>query len=364
MRRLPFLSRQTDTTATLVTATQQSRLVPVRQATAVPRPNTVPITYQEHGYDELATEQLREHAAAGERAASKMSIAAAGMETARRAGHDLIAVNAPLVVVARDRLMHQVAHLGPFAKRKTGSKWGYTLCLVLLLLGDIAGLGGAAIAYGEIPTLAIMQAISASVATVIAGMVGAEVKYLKQARERQLDNDALAKELEPYRTLLLGPTAGRSYVVLASLVSVLVAVFVAVGIFALRASVEGQISGIVFGGLAVGIALGSWTNSFRHADAVADKLDAARQDYRRELRAHSRLTRSWRLARAERAIEEARLIRERHRLHGDAAAAKVTALKFEALQQSPDVVGHGVGTGEIGRKPRLAAKPEPKGKAS
>ncbi len=97
---------------------------------------------------------------------------------------------------------------------------------------------------------------------------------------------------------------------------------------------------------------------------MADKIEAARHEYRRELRTHAVMTRSWRRARAERAIEQARLVRLEHALHGEAAAAKVAALKFEALQQSPDVVGHGLGTGEIGRKPRSAPKAEPKKKTS
>ncbi|WP_280407089.1 hypothetical protein, partial [Nocardia brasiliensis] len=254
---------------------------------------------------------------------------------------------------ARVRYARLSALLGPFAKRRSGSRWGYFLCLVLLLLGDIAGLGGAAISYGELPALALMQATSASLATVLAGVAGAEAKYVKHAQERRNEDGTLTPELEPYRALLLGPLAGRKYVVLASSVAALIALFVSVGIFALRAVIEGQTSGYVFGGLAIGIALGSWINSFRYADAVADKIDAARQDYRREVRAHARLARSRPLALAERSLEQARLIRLQHKLEGEAAHAQVMAAKNLALQQNPGVVGHGPAASEIGRKPRL-----------
>ncbi len=359
-----YRRRQVDVTPTLTAKVQRARLVPVKEARAVARPTTVPETYQEKEHDQLAVEQLREHAAAGDQAAIKFAVRAAGLEPARQAGYSLIDLNAPLATAARDRYASVAPLLGSFAKRKAGAWWGYFIRLVMLLLGDIAGLGGAAISYGEVPMLAIMQATSASFATVLAGMVGADVKHLKAARERRFDDGELSKELEPYRALLLGPLSGRPYVVVANLIALLIALFVAVGIYELRANVEGQVSGYVFGGLAIAIALGSWVNSFRYADSVADKIEAARQDYRRELRTHVRMTRSWRLPKAERAIKQAEVIREQHRLHGEAAAAKVAAFKFEALQQSPDVVGHGLGSGEIGRKPRSAPKAEPKGKAS
>ncbi|MCP2290952.1 hypothetical protein APR08_003883 [Nocardia amikacinitolerans] len=355
-------SRQKHTSATALTAmTQQARMVPVQAAAAIPRPSTVVKTYQEDGFDQLAVEQLREHAAAGEEAAAKSSIRAAGLESARTAGDELITINATLIEAARDRLVHLQKHLGPFAKRKAGSRWGYFLCLALLLLGDFAGLAGALISYGEVPILAGAQAVSASVATVIAGQVGKEFKYIKQAQERQSCEHQLSAEQVAYEALLLGPLAGRRYVLAASLVALLIGLFIAVGIGALRMSIEGQTSGFVFGGLAIGIALGSWINSFCYADAVADKIEAARQDFRRETRAHARMTRAWWRPRAERAAAAARLIRGQHRLHGEAAAAQVAAMKFSALQQSPDIVGHGVGVGEIGRKPRLSAQPESNG---
>lgn len=365
---IPIVSRHSahraNATAALEAKARQDRIVPVREAHSVARPATVPTTYVEQEYDELAIEQLREHAAVGEEEATKPAVGAAGAALVRQVRQDRITINAPLVVASRDRYQHVLERLGPFSKRKNGSRWGYLLCLVLLLLGDVAGLGGAAIAYGEVPALAIMQAISASVATVVAGMIGAEFKYLKMARERRPEDGTLPEELEPYRALLLGPLASRSYVVVASLISLLVAVFIALGIFALRGSVEGHISGMVFGALAIGIACGSWVNSFRYADAVADKIESARQDYQRELRTQQAAVHLWLTSRAERATERARLIRERHRLHGEAAAAKIKALKFEALRQSPDVVGHGIGTGDIGRKPRSNGKTDSKGRAS
>ncbi|WP_147130921.1 hypothetical protein [Nocardia ninae] len=342
-----------DSSALLEAKAKQARITPVQEATAVPRPTTVSEFYVEKEFDDLGIEQLRGHTATGEAAAAKPAATAAGLDPARQTGHSLIGANWPIVTAARDRSSRLEAVLGPFAKRRRGSRWGYFVCLLLLLLGDIAGLGGAAISYGEVPALALMQATSASVATVLAGMVGTEFKYLKQAQERRNDNGTLPAELEPYRALLLGPLAGRKYVMAASIVAALIALFVAVGIFALRAAIEGQTSGYVFGALAIGIALGSWINSFRYADAVADKIEAARQDYRRELRAHARLARSLPLALAERFLEQARLIRLHHKFEGEAAHAQVMAAKYLALQQSPTVVGHGPAPSEIGRKPRF-----------
>ncbi|MGY2061478.1 hypothetical protein ACW9HQ_41950, partial [Nocardia gipuzkoensis] len=245
----------------------------------------------------------------------RFSVAAAGLEPARKAGHDLIAINEPLVASARDSLVDVLKRLGPFVKRKPGARWVYLLCWALLLLGDIAGLSGAAISYGEIPALAVMQATSASVATVLAGMAGGEFKYIKQARERDPGDRGLPPDLEPYRTLLLGPLAARKYVTVATAVFGLVALAVALGIAALRATIEGPVAGIVYGGFAIGIACGSWWNCYRYADAVADKIEATRQAYRVEVRGHNRIARSWWMWRAERAREQAVFLREQHRLH-------------------------------------------------
>ncbi|MGW4844872.1 hypothetical protein [Nocardia brasiliensis] len=342
-----------DSSTALETKAKAARIMPVHQAHAVPRPTTVSEFYLEKEFNDLGIEQRRIHATAGEREAIKPATVAAGLASCRQASHDLISANWPLVTAARDRYIQLVTLLGPLVKRRSGSRWGYFLCLVLLLLGDIAGLGGAAISYGEVPALAVMQATSASVATVLAGMVGTEFKYLKQARERRTDDGALPHELEPYRALLLGPLAGRKYVAVVSAIAMVIALFIAVGIFALRAAIEGQASGFVFGALAIGIALGSWINSFRYADAIADKIEAARQDYQREARAHARLPRSWRLIWAEHSAEKARLIRLHHLLEGEAAQAQVMAAKHLALQQNPGVVGHGTAVSEIGRGPRL-----------
>ncbi|WP_019930562.1 hypothetical protein [Nocardia sp. BMG111209] len=343
-----------DSWALLEARAKQAQMLPVSEAAAVSRPPDVSEFYVEKEFDELGIEQLRAHTAIGEQAVTKPASTAAGLELARQSSYEVIDANWPLVTTARDRYIQLAAALGPFAKRKSGSRWGYFVGLVLLLLGDIAGLGGAGIAYGEVPALAVMQATSASMATVLAGMVGSEFKYLKQAHERRKDDDALSDELEPYRALLLGPLAGRKYVLVTSAIAALIALFVAVGIFALRATIEGQTSGFVFGALAAGIALGSWINSFRYADAVADKIDVARQDYRREVRAHTKLARSWPFVMAERALEKARLVRQHHALQGEAAYAQVMAAKYLALQQSPAVVGHGLAAGEIARKPRVA----------
>ncbi|WP_433194325.1 hypothetical protein ACQP1G_37050 [Nocardia sp. CA-107356] len=343
-----------DATALMARA-EQTRLVPVGEANAVVRPTSVSDTYLETEYDQLGVEQLREHAAAGEQAARKSAVRATGLDIAREARRKLIEANEQLVTIAGDHYSNVKKLLGPFASRKAGSGMRYLIFLVAFLCGDSVGLLGAFIQYGEIPMLAACQAVSAGAATVTAGMVGAEAKNVKLAAERQLDPDALSEELAPYRALLVGPLAARKFVMAATAVATLIALAVAVGICALRSSIEGQTSGFVFGGLAIAIACGSWVNSYLHADAVADKVELAYKDYRRELRAHGWRSRSWRFARSERAAERARLIRQQHEMHGEAANAKVMAAKHRAMQQSPDVIGHGPAASadiEIGRKPR------------
>ena len=345
-----------DDTVAQTAKARKSRLIPVKDAVAVRRSNVVDSFYLEDEYDRLAIEQRRMHAAEGERAAAKPSVTAAGAESVRTGAQELIAINAVLIVAARDYYMFVKKLLGPYTSRKARSSVGYIVRVLLLLCGDIAGLGGAAITYGEVPVLALIQATSAGVATVTAGMVGGQFRAKQLLAERQLDGDQLPEELAPYRGVLARPAGAAKFVMAPTIVALVIALAIAVGIFALRASVEGQTSGFVFGGIAVGIAGASWINSYLHGDPVADKIERARHEYQRELIHHGLLTRAWRLPGAERALEKARLTRQEYAERGEAAAAKVEALKFEALQQNPDIAGHGTAAVDIGRKPRQSQR--------
>ncbi|WP_054814100.1 hypothetical protein [Nocardia arizonensis] len=321
---------------------QHARLIPAEQAVAVPRPDIVDSFYLEQEFNARAEHQVHLHDAEGERAAAKPAALAAGLEPGNVETAYLIDANRPMVNEAQATYAKVKAALHPLAVRK-GSSLGYRLRTAGLLVGDIAGLGGAGIAYGELPALALAQAASAGVATITAGLVGTQVKHYQLARQRQLDPEEASAELRPYLPMLLGQRKGRAFVLAAVVVGAAVALFVSVGIFALRSSIEGPAAGFAFGLLALGIATASYINAHSHADPVADAIEDARRAYAKEQRAHRRLASSVRILLAERALRRVRHIQQEHALRGQAASAYVHALKLEAMAQSPETVGHGVG---------------------
>lgn len=335
--RLPFLPGGE---RSLMERVRRARIMPVDKAVAVPRPTTVDSFYLEQEFDARAAQQLHLHTADGEHAAAGPAALAAGMEPGSVETAYLIDTNRPLVDGARVRYLRAQEHLSPLVVRKS-SALGYGLRTAALLVGDIAGLGGAAISYGEHPVLALCQAGSAGVATITAGLVGAQFKQYQLATERQFDRDSVSDEMKPYLPVLSSPRAGRRFVMGVTAVGTAIALCIGTGILLLRSSIEGTASGYTFCLLALGIAAASWINSYTHADPVADAIAAARRSYTREQRQHRRLAASWWLALTERALERARIIRQEHQERGHAASAYVQALKLEALSLSPDVVGHG-----------------------
>jgi hypothetical protein len=209
------------------------------------------------------------------------------------------------------------------------------------VIGDIAGISGAAILLGEITQLAIIQAVAAGVATVTAGVVGADVKDWRMALRRQKDPKTLTKAQQEYAHLFSGADSGLRLVKAVLLVAGTIGVLIAVSIYALRTSVEGSLSGMVFGGLAGAIALASFLNAWAFADEVADALDVSRHDVTCARRVALQLGARWVLRRRAQVVEQARSIRLEYERRGVAAAYGFRALLFRALRANPGVVGHG-----------------------
>lgn len=326
--------------AELVQRVRNAQLSPAVEAQAIPRPATVGTFYLEEEFDYRGRQQFDLNVAEGEQAALSTSSLAAGLETARAESLHLVKTNRPMVDTALQHYLKVKGVLSPLAVRQ-GSSTGYTLRLWGLLVGDIAGLGGSAVAYGELPALALVQAASAGVATITAGLSGAQMRMLSLAKERRFDEDEISPELRPYLPVLIGAGRSSKFVMAVTAVSAVIALFIAVGIFSLRSGIEGLAAGITFGALAIAIACASWVNSYVHADPVADIIEGARRGYAREQRAHRRLTLSPWLVLAERAIERAKVIRRKHQELGHAAIAYFHALKHQVLSENPSVVGHG-----------------------
>jgi hypothetical protein len=179
-----------------------------------------------------------------------------------------------LVKRAQRRLERTIAALSPFVRRKEGQKAWFMVRIGLLLLGDVAGQAGAQIYYGEIPELALIQALAAGVAVVTAGLVGAEIKDLHMAAKRKIPRADLTKQQEPFAHLFDGTDEGKHIVRALVGTAVTVGVLISTGIFALRSTIDGPLSGLVYGALAAGIAAASLISSYVVTDEIADAISA------------------------------------------------------------------------------------------
>ncbi|OYN77674.1 hypothetical protein CG716_17420 [Mycolicibacterium sphagni] len=318
-------------------------MIPVDRASAVVRPAAIDKTYLELAHDALALEQHHLFVAEGEvrsrpeqdRAAALAFRAVQLKRAVERAG--------TAADTAAERFEQAVAALGPYVRRKATSSRGYVARTAALLIGDIAGLSGAAIALGEYPTLAVTQAISAGTATVTAGLAATQLRHLQQSAERQRDDAREA--LQPYIHLFAGPGKGQRLHTAVFVIAALIALFVTIGVFALRTAIEGSLSGLTFGALATAIALASFINSWHHADPVADLVESAKHDADVADRRHRRLASGRVVGQAEQAGAHENSVTTEYTHRGLAAAAHIEADKFRALLASPDVVGHGPGRG-------------------
>ena len=334
---------------------RSNRLIPVDKATAVPRPPTIGDTYGELAWDAQSLAQEHLFSSEAERISRVDSARDSALSPyASESGH-LIAENRSVVSEARKRSALTAAALSPWRRRK-GSSWGYRLRACALCIGEVMGPANAAIIFGDIPALAILQAVSAGTATVTAGLTGAEFKHLQLSAERKREKpENISGELKQYQHLFDGSgLRARRFATIALACGLTVGLLVASAILSLRAALDGSAAGAAFGSLALAVTVASFINSYCHADQVSDIIDEAHSQYRKELRAHRRLSAHFLLLIAGRAKERSRSIAAEQRHRGDAASSHLTALSYESLTGSPDVVGHGPAAPAIGRRIRKA----------
>lgn len=246
-----------------------------------------------------------------------------------------------LVKRAQRRFERTVAALSPFVRRKEGQKAWFMVRTGLLLLGDVAGQAGAQIYYGEIPELALVQALAAGVAVVTAGLVGSEIKDMRMADKRKIDRANLTKQQEPFAHLFDGTDDGTHIVKALVYTGATVGMLISTGIFALRSTIDGPLSGLVYGALAAGIAASSFISSYIVTDEIADAIDTAEKDYERTLKRQTKLAASTPLKTALERIAEDESIRYEHEVRGQAALLTYEGLKHRVLRRNPGVAGHG-----------------------
>lgn len=227
----------------------------------------------------------------------------------------------------------------PFAPRRAFESKRYVITWIALILGDIAGIFGAALSYGEVPFNALGQAVASSVAAVTAGLVGADVKAAHVAKAIR---SAGTKDEDVAGFGILGALATDSATYgLVLRMAAAVSTALVVGIFALRMTIEGVTGGLVFGGLSFAIAGASFINAWVHANPAAELLDAYKDAHEEAKAQYMALGGHPVLANEAASHAEASLIEAEHEIRGQGAQRHVEALKWGILRRHPQIFGHG-----------------------
>jgi len=339
--RTPFAPSPATAVDQLVAETDGISLQRIDEAASVLRPANLGVTHGEREFDALGEEQAAAWPAEAEVASRPPRVAAARVtRSAEEAGFAVQAHHDDLESIRKAK-EHAFQALMPFVRRSPHDDARYWLSWAGLGLGDTAGVWGAAISLGEIPELALGQALATGLAAVTAGLVGGELRLLAHAKSRQRDPDSLTEDERRYRRLFEGAEAEVAMTKLAAYTAVTVGVLVTASIFALRAATEGSLAGIAFGCMAFATALASFISSYIHADEVADLLATYDRRYRIALKRHARASKARPISRYAAADTEAASIEREYAHRGDAAVRKVEACKHRMLRRNPQVVGHG-----------------------
>ena len=343
----PLLSGAGGGVDRLLKETDSVSLQRIDEAAAVSRPANMGTTYGEKEFDALGEEQAAAWPAEADVASRGPRVKAAGVEATAREAAFAVEVRHREVEQARDAREHALTTLMPFLRRAPHDDLRYWSGWVVLGLGDTVGVWGAAISLGEVPQLALGQAVSTGFAALIAGLVGGEVRAFAQAKSRRRDPESLSPDEARYRRLFEGADSEVAMTKVAAGTAAAVVALITTSIYALRASTEGGLAGIAFGCLAAATALASFISSYIHADEVADLLAHYDRRYRQALRVHRKASAAKPIAVFAAASAEADSITSEYEHRGDAAVHKVEACKHRMLRRNPQVVGHGDATPDV-----------------
>lgn len=321
-----------------------------------PRPADIGVTYAELEYDAQGDEQKSAWKAEGEQDARPFQVQARGRDAAAEAGSFLVSQSEQAVRAAHANHQHATKALQPLVRREPAAKLRYWIGWPILAIGDASGVLSAAISLGDIPWVAVGQALSAGLSAACAGLVGSEFKNQRLARARQRDLETLSEDERRYQQLFAGDQGGKGIVWLVSLLSLVVVLLLAVGVFALRAAVEGSASGLTFGLLAAATAIGSGLLGYSAADEVADLLATTAKRVRRAEARHRTLAGASTLRIRAEAAEAACSVHAEYEHRGHAASKRMESLSWRVQRRNPQIVGHGQPVGEqtgiVGRRAR------------
>jgi hypothetical protein len=339
---LGFRFRDDDATDDIVSEAENIALQPGDQARAVARPDTIDRFYYEDEYRAKARGQRKRWLAAGLRAARSHFVKASGLSARVAVLLGLIAAatvrrddaQAALKNITDD--LRDYVYRGPLAKRF------YLLTWILLLGGDVAGVSGAAIMFGEIPVLAVLQALAAGVAAVTAGLIGQDLRDYALAQRRKTDPATLTPAQQRHPHLFTGGNIIGTTVKAMVYVALTIALLLIGGIWALRAGAQDELAGIVYGAFAGAICLASAINTYVYRDEVADRIDKAQLDLAQAEKHLEKLSQSPELVTYGEETAAVASIEAEYELESEGAEHEMAALMHGVSRRHPDIAGHGM----------------------
>jgi len=258
-------------------------------------------------------------------------------------------------VASREQFQHASETLTPFVRRSAHDQIRYVAGWFILGLGDTAGVLASAILLGEVPVIALGQALATGFAAVTAGQAGSEFQERRQAEIRRKSPAELTDDQRRYGRLFVGSDHDGVMIGVIPWVALSVVLLISIGIFGLRSGTEGVLAGLTFGALAAATALASFISSYMHADEVADLIGQYHRRYRRARRRFAGISKWSAFTKRDAYLEEAASILREYSGRGSAAGHSVSSLKHRMLRRNPQVVGHGEAAPEaapVGRKSR------------
>lgn len=313
----------------------------VDEAAAVPRPGSVQTFYVEEEIDYRASEQVLQWQAEGLAAARPADEEIGGLTPYVTDLENRIGEARELADQAKVDLQATLAGLAHHVRRAHGTAKLFYLRMLLLLLGDIAGVSSAAINFGVVPWMAVVQALAIGAAATTAGLAGSEWKDLQRARDLERPPDELTEAEQPYTKVFAGPKAGERYTTLGVYVAASVLLLIFGGVFAVQGASDGLTAGLLFGCLGAAIGLASAVNYWAYSDYVADLVGNARARHAGAEAVLSKLTADAQRKAHGEAVATRTSIIEEHELRGQAARLQLLALGRQIMRNNTGVVGHG-----------------------
>jgi len=313
-----------------------------------PRPSTAGTTYVEEMGRIRAEEQLDHYRALGENLARPFKERAKEHRDAAEHEARLIDNHQPILEKAANKYHLLLDVVGDaLVRRHPRERYWYHARMLFLLLGDLVGVAGGAIILGEIPWLAVLQAMAAAVAAVTSGLLASEIKDCRLARQRRRDPKSLPDEHKRHAHLFHGPDDGEYIVRMMVFGSMTIVVLLGIGIFMLRSSTEGSAAGVVFGMIAIAVAVGSWVNTFAYTDELADKVEQAEQHLHRTTQYHQKLMALPARSIVAKAEATAKSIEKEYENLAWAAYRRVMATVYGWHAARPAIFGHGMAPGQL-----------------